>query len=217
MINLKYSRAILLKERLEELNYQKALKALDFVVENMGAENGCCRKDGSDYYIHLVDVAQDLLNARIFVEDYIVAALLHDSIEDIHWVDYEYVKENYGKAVADIVQLVSKDKSLNYHKDEKAMQEYLDRISENEGAALVKTADRIHNFSSLHYGVSYEHKVRQLKNTEKFFIPFFKKNRNLYPTYSYYFYNAKYFIQPMIYALKEYTELVEKIRDSIPK
>ena len=158
-----------------------------------------------------MDVTQDLLDHNITDEDIITTALLHDAIEDIEGVSKLYVALEYGDNVAEMVSLVTKIPGVNYHNNPTAMNDYLEAIKQNPGAALVKTADRVHNFSSMRSATSDRHKYRQVKNTEEFYMPFFKECRNAYPRYASYFYTAKYFIEPTMSAMKEYLDMVDKL------
>lgn len=205
----RYSRERIIITKLNERGYHKALEALFLMIDEMSIEKGFSRHDGTDYYLHLIDVAQDLMNNGIMDEDVITAALLHDAIEDVPGINSRFIADRFGKNVEVMVGLVTKDKSKNYHVDKDAMEQYLHEISLNYGAALIKTADRIHNFSSMREYTSVEHKRKQVMNTEEFFIPFFRTCRNHYPIYAHYFYGAKYSIEPTLFALKEYLALYD--------
>ena len=193
------------------MGLEKYSRALDFVVDKMSIEQGFQRHDGTDYYLHLIDVAQDLINHDIKDEDIICAALLHDAIEDIKGVSHLYLIAEFGRNVGDMVNLVTKDKTVDYHVNHDEMARYLGEIAKNPGAALVKTADRVHNFSSMRAATSDNHKRKQVESTEQFFIPFFKECRNTYPRYASYFYAAKYFIEPTMFSIKEYLSVVDEL------
>ena len=59
------------------------MAALDLVMKEMCAIRGFRRFDGSDFYMHCVDVANFLISYGITDRDAIVGALLHDMIEDV--------------------------------------------------------------------------------------------------------------------------------------
>jgi len=59
---------------------------------------------------------------------------------------------------------------------------------------------------------SIEHKELQVENTEKYFIPFFKKCRNEYVEYSHFFF-AKTIIQPIMYEIKENVKLTKELNE----
>lgn len=208
------SRTRHLKRTLTILEFTKAYEALDLMIDEMNAEKGFSRHNGKHYYYHLVDVAQMLLNSGIRDEDTIVAALLHDYIEDVEGITARTISNMFGKNVADIVVLVTKDKSIDYKNNPEEMQAYLDRIFESSEACLVKTADRINNFQTLKDS-SVTHRRKQLANTMDFFIPFFKQCRNRYIEHESFYFQAKTMIEPIAFEvgrylddLSEYAELI---------
>jgi guanosine-3',5'-bis(diphosphate) 3'-pyrophosphohydrolase len=182
------------------------MKALKLVINEMNSENGFSRHDGSHYYHHLVDVTQTLINFGVRNENIITAAILHDYIEDVNGVTEKMIESIFNKEVAHMVALLTKNKDINYHDNKVEMQRYLDRIFENEGACLIKAADRIHNFSSMMTS-SPGHKMKQVVNTKEFFIPFFKKCRNEYVEFSHFFFHAKTVVEPIMYEIEENNKL----------
>jgi GTP pyrophosphokinase len=122
------------------------------------------------------------------------------------------IESLFNSEVATMVNLLTKNKSINYHNDKEEMQNYLDRMFPNEGACLIKTADRIHNFSSMRESTSPEHKMKQVRNTKEFFIPFFKRCRNEYAEYSHFFFHAKTIIEPIMFEIEENNRLRSKVK-----
>lgn len=210
----KESRVVHLQKELIMLNMPSALRALNWMIAVMNANNGYARKDGRHYYYHLVDATQDLINHGIKDEVTITACILHDAVEDIPDVTEEYIASEYGYDVARVVTLVTKREGIDY-KDGKNLQIYLNNILYDCRACLVKTADRKHNFSTL-FATSKKHELRQTKETEQYFLPFFKSARNMHPLFSSYFHSAKTTIMPHLNRIKQaYTEeerLLEKIK-----
>lgn len=203
------SRTKFLFQNLKILGFNQSIKALKIVIKSMGADSGFSRHDGSHYYHHLVDVTQTLVNFGVRDEDIITAALLHDYIEDVEGVTQKMVASLFNENVAHMVALVTKVKGADYHNDSAAMNGYLKSIYENEGAALIKTADRVHNFTTMRGATSLNHKRKQVKNTNEFFIPFFKQCRNAYPEYAPFFFHAKTTIEALIYSFTEIIRLEE--------
>lgn len=179
----------------------------------MNANNGYARKDGRHYYYHLVDATQDLINHGIRDEITLTACILHDSIEDIEVVTYQTILKDYGYEVAQVVNLVTKKKSINYKVGEN-LQDYLELILTDVRACLVKTTDRKHNFSTL-YATSRQHEKRQTEETEKYFIPFFKEARKRYPEFSAYFHSAKTTIVPHLKRIKKAIATESKLKAEI--
>lgn len=199
----KESRVVQLQTDLIKFGMRDALRALNWMISVMNANNGYARKDGRHYYYHLVDATQDLINHGIRDEATITACILHDAEEDIEDVTYNYIFKEYGHEVAGIVNKVTKIKGIDY-KDLRGenIKFYLRGILLSWQACLVKTADRKHNFSTL-YATSKEHEWKQTIETEQHFIPFFKKARKLYPEYSHYFHSAKTSIIPHLHRIKQ--------------
>lgn len=207
------SRVQHLELTLSILGFTESLRALDLMIKVMCKDNGYKRHNNTHYYYHLVDVAQKLLNFGIRDQDVITAALLHDYVEDVPGIKIEDVRKEFGAKVAYIVDLVTKKRGVDY-KEEKNIVAYLDNISLCMEAALVKTTDRIHNFSTL-IDATPEKKIRQALETEKYFIPFFKTCRNLYPRYANIFFEAKTQIEPHLWEIKEHQAEVSLLKKEI--
>lgn len=205
------SRVQFFEQRISDANQHLSLAALDFVKREMNAANGFARHDGSDYYEHCVDVAQDLWNHGIRDESIIAAALLHDAIEDIEGVTYRMLTDKFNKRIADLVDMVTKSRGINY-KDGKNLQAYLTLILDDPAAALIKTADRKHNFSTLR-DATREKRLRQADETEIYFFPFFKEAMDRYPRYSAYFLSAKTAIKPHLFAIKDHEKELSSLQD----
>lgn len=206
---MKESRVKHLEFCLSTLGFNKALKAMDFVIKEMCAEKDFKRHDGSHYYYHLIDATQDLLNHGVRDEITLVACLKHDAVEDIEWYTIEDVVKDDGEEVAKVVDLVTKKPHIDY-KNVENMIAYLKAISQDWRASLIKTADRKHNFSTLR-DATREKKLRQAHETKELFIPFFKVCRKLYPRYASYFYSAKTTIEPHLWEIEERYAEVEKL------
>ena len=91
------------------------------------------------YIMHPIAVADNIANAT--ATEYI-AALLHDTIEDTD-VNEEYIRSEFGHAVADIVTIVTKNNKFNYKQN---IQKIID--SGNYSAMRVKLSDIEMNYSN---------------------------------------------------------------------
>lgn len=208
----KEARVVQLQRDLMRLEMYDALRALNWMIETMNATNGFARKDGSNYYFHLVDSTQDLLNHGERDEITITACILHDSVEDIEGIEIEYIEAKFGREVSVVVDLVTKKKGIDYKDaDGVNIKRYLNAILENLRACKVKTTDRKHNFSTLD-STSEKHELRQVIETEAYFIPFFKEARKRYPQHSNYFHSAKTTIVPHLKRIKKAIEVEEKLK-----
>lgn len=210
---MKESRILFLEDYLNKIGFKDALRALDLMKSEMCAEKGFKRHDGSHYYYHLVDVTQDLLNQGIRHEPCIVAALLHDWQEDVDYVSPQMIEAQFGSEVALYVDVLSKKPELDY-KDEKVLKAYLALIGENVWTALIKVADRKHNFSTLR-DATLAKRMKQAIETETYFIPAFKVWRKKFPRYAAHFYEAKTAIEPHLWAIKEYQAEIERLQQAL--
>lgn len=118
------------------------------------------RIQGTPYYLHPIEVSK-ILKKKGFSQDYQITGLFHDLLEDTE-TTYEEILRISNYEIAEAVKLVTKEKDYK-------MQEYINRISENHMAKMVKLADRIHNLSETHLA-SKEFQEKYVKETEEWFI-----------------------------------------------
>ena len=112
----------------KELQY-----AIEFAREK---HSGQKRIGGEEYITHPIAVCE-ILKAQGYGEDYQIAALFHDLLEDTDATEEEILR--YGnQEVLTAVKLLTKSKGYN-------MAEYVGGIKDNEIAFAVKGADRLHN------------------------------------------------------------------------
>lgn len=107
------------------------------------------RKDAeaSPYINHPIALANLLLNeAGVEDQRVLIAAVLHDTIEDTDTTEQELVRQ-FGKDVADIVLEVTDDKSLPKAERKRLQIEHAAHISRR--AKLVKLADKICNLRDI--------------------------------------------------------------------
>lgn len=107
------------------------------------------RKSGEPYITHPMAVAEILGSFRMDV-DTIVAAILHDTVEDTPTTEEDLTRE-FGKPVAQIVNGVTKLKSSNEKHINKAATFYriITATLEDPRVLIVKLADRLHNMTTI--------------------------------------------------------------------
>lgn len=101
------------------------------------------------YVTHLVAVMM-ILRDYTSDEDTLVAALLHDTLEDTDYTKEELI-EDFGEKVATLVTTLSEPRSAGDFQiswlDSK--KEYANQLRKGEvGAVMIAAADKIHNFRS---------------------------------------------------------------------
>jgi (p)ppGpp synthase/HD superfamily hydrolase len=123
---------------------------------------GQTRKLGEPYITHPIAVAEMMVEKGLS-EDYVIAALFHDLLEDTDATEKE-ISDIGGEAVLAAVKLLTKEKSYQ-------MDSYIAKIKENPIARAVKAADRIHNLSCAHV-CSEGFKLRYIKESIDYYLDF---------------------------------------------
>jgi (p)ppGpp synthase/HD superfamily hydrolase len=85
------------------------------------------------YVSHLYSVAW-ILSEYTQDEDLIVAAFLHDSVEDVKGYTFENIQQDFGSRVRDIVASVTEEKILKVWEERK--KKYLQNIQKSSQEAL---------------------------------------------------------------------------------
>lgn len=109
------------------------------------------RKSGEPFIVHPLEVA-DILADIEMDQTSIIAAILHDLVEDTEF-SLERVKKEFGKETANIIDGVTKLDKIIFHSKEEQQVENLRKMiiamSEDIRIILVKLADRLHNMRTL--------------------------------------------------------------------
>ena len=115
------------------------------------AHRGQTRKTGEPYIFHPVEVARILANLRMDHES-IVAALLHDTIEDTP-LSWEDIENEFGSEVADLVEGVTKLDKMKFRTrveaDAESFRKLMLAMSRDLRVIFIKLADRLHNVRTL--------------------------------------------------------------------
>ena len=140
--------------------------------------SGVKRGSGEPYINHPLRVARILANQG-FDSEYLMAALLHDVVEDCD-VPLSETRDLFGNTVAEIVDAVTSLSDRDFD-GEKPSKKQLDTLSDarlqdkmNIRALYVKIADRIDNLSTLS-GVKEEKRMPKAEHTREILIPMAKK------------------------------------------
>jgi len=122
------------------------LKALKFSAEKHRHQRRKDR-DASPYINHPIDVAEMLLRVgEVEDAEIIVAALLHDTIEDTRTEPVEIEKE-FGKNVLSLVLEVTDNKGLS--KEARKELQVKNAPHKSAGAKQIKVADKISNLRDI--------------------------------------------------------------------
>ncbi|NCC66673.1 MAG: bifunctional (p)ppGpp synthetase/guanosine-3',5'-bis(diphosphate) 3'-pyrophosphohydrolase [Clostridia bacterium] len=132
------------------------------------AHSGQKRKDGSDYVTHTV-VAAQICTEMGLDEDSVIAALLHDTIEDTS-LTHEDISKQFGATVAELVEGVTKLTRVQYTSKEdeqmENMRKMLMAMSRDIRVILIKIADRLHNMRTMEYQSPDKQRSKSLETME---------------------------------------------------
>ena len=160
---------IALGDYLEEEQIRDVYRAYLFSADAHADQH---RKSGEPYISHPVAVAGILAEQRLDPPS-IVAALLHDVIEDTG-TSKERVTELFGEEVAELVDGVSKLTELHFESQAEAQAENFRKMLlamvRDIRVVLIKLADRLHNMRTL--GAMPPHKRRRIaRETLEIYAP----------------------------------------------
>jgi (p)ppGpp synthase/HD superfamily hydrolase len=176
--------------------YYKSVEALEFASDfHVGI-----RKDGvTPEFHHQISIAhyiRTLYNLR-FPEDVLTSAFLHDVVEDYD-VSPDEIEARFGYNVREAVTLLSK----KYRGDKKPVEEYYRAMRTNAIASIVKGADRIHNFQTMHSVFTCTKQMKYIEECEEHILPMLKEARRNFPDQELAYENIKHALKGQIELLK---------------
>ncbi|HPE16472.1 MAG TPA: bifunctional (p)ppGpp synthetase/guanosine-3',5'-bis(diphosphate) 3'-pyrophosphohydrolase [Oscillospiraceae bacterium] len=132
------------------------------------AHSGQKRRDGSPFVTHPLYVAETVADMGLDT-DSVIAALLHDSIEDTG-ATHEDIQKRFGATVADLVEGVTKLTRVQYTSKEEEQMENLRKMlmamAKDIRVILIKIADRLHNMRTMNYQVEQKQREKALETME---------------------------------------------------
>ncbi|MGO9429138.1 RelA/SpoT family protein, partial [Rhodoblastus sp.] len=141
-------------------------------VYAMRAHGAQKRASGDPYFTHPLEVAAILTEMKLD-DATIVAAVLHDTIEDTSATRAE-IDQLFGPEIGSLVDGLTKLKKLDLVSKRAAQAENFRKlllaIADDVRVLLVKLADRLHNMRTLHY-VSPEKRARIAEETLEIYAP----------------------------------------------
>ena len=154
-----------IKEYNPALDAQRLFRAFTY-ADN--AHAGQLRKDGSPYITHPLAVAEIVAELELDT-DSIIAALLHDCIEDTG-ATHEEIAKLFGPTVADLVEGVTKLTRVQYTSKEEEQMENLRKMlmamAKDIRVILIKICDRLHNMRTMEYQSPRKQKEKALETME---------------------------------------------------
>ena len=158
-----------LEEKIRESGHNLDLGRIRAAYETARmAHSGQKRKDGSPYVTHCVAAAEITVEMGLD-EDSIIAALLHDVIEDTNLTHTDIARQ-FGEPVADIVEGVTKLTRVQYTSKEDEQMENLRKMlmamAKDIRVILIKIADRLHNMRTMAYQTPEKQRAKSLETME---------------------------------------------------
>ncbi len=134
------------------------------------AHEGQLRKSGDQYITHPVAVAEILAELGLNPST-IIAALLHDTVEDTPY-SLEQLRKDFGDEIASLVDGVTKLDKLTYGPTAEAetVRKMVVAMSRDIRVLVIKLADRLHNARTWKY-VSSESASRKARETLDIYAP----------------------------------------------
>ena len=134
----------LIQESGKNYDLEKIEKALNVAG---AAHNGQRRHSGEEYICHPLHVACILVEMGMD-SDSVVAALLHDVVEDTR-IELSEIREQFGEEVAMLVDGVTKITKMTFVTREEQQAENVRKMllamSQDVRVMIIKLADRLHN------------------------------------------------------------------------
>jgi len=158
----------------QKRNYSKSdpkliKRAYEFAIKYHGDQR---RKSGELYIVHPLNVAY-ILSGLELDDETIVAALLHDVVEDTPATNEDLVN-NFGEAVATMVAGVTKLGKIQYSTIEEQQVENYRKMFLAMGkdirVILIKLADRLHNMRTLKF-LPRERQIANAQETMDLYAP----------------------------------------------
>ena len=127
------------------------------------------RKSGEPYIIHPMAVALIIAEELRLDSESIVAALLHDCIEDTGST-YDEIAKKFSPTIADLVEGVTKLTRMQFTTKEEEQMENLRKMlmamSKDIRVILIKVADRLHNMRTMEYQSPPKQRQKSLETME---------------------------------------------------
>ena len=128
------------------------------------------RKSGEQYITHPIAVAGLLADLGMTTST-IIAALLHDTVEDTEY-DLEHLRADFGDEVAGLVDGVTKLDKLKYGQTSasETVRKMVVAMARDIRVLVIKLVDRLHNMRTLSY-LSVEKQEQKARETLEIYAP----------------------------------------------
>jgi GTP pyrophosphokinase len=139
-----------MKEYLPELNEERVYNAYEFAKKAHESSKNPVRASGEPYIQHPLEAAKILLDLKPD-EDSVVAAIMHDVLEDTS-VTVEEIRKQFGESVIPLLQGLEKLGTIYYRGRERQVENLRKMflaMAKDIRVIIIKLADRLHNMRTL--------------------------------------------------------------------
>lgn len=137
-------------DKVGNIDKEAVIRAYNLANE---AHKGQMRLSGEPFVIHPIEVATILVDIGLDTNT-IVAALLHDVVEDSDYT-YEDIEKEFGTEVAELVEGVTKLGKIEFKTKEEEQADNVRKMvlamAKDIRVVLIKLADRLHNMRTLRF------------------------------------------------------------------
>ena len=163
-----------LREKIASIHNESELVIIDKAFNTANSfHQGQLRRSGEPYIIHPIAVANILVDLGMDYQS-IVAALLHDVVEDTDYT-IEQLTEEFGEDVAILVDGVTKLGKVQLNSRETKEEQQAENVrkmllamSKDIRVIIVKLADRLHNMRTLEFVDPQKQRDKALETLEIF-------------------------------------------------
>lgn len=155
--------------RLEDTDEELITRAFKFCYKS---HEGVSRASGEPYYLHPVEVAKIMADEFNIDDESVVAALLHDTVEDTN-VTLELIEEMFGATVKHLIDGVTKITGVFENRDAKQAETFMKLLlsmAEDIRVVLIKFADRLHNMRTIGH-LPREKQLKKATETMELYAP----------------------------------------------
>ncbi|MGF1668902.1 MAG: RelA/SpoT family protein, partial [Balneolaceae bacterium] len=136
------------------------------------SHEGVKRASGEPFYQHPVEVAKIVVSDFKIDDESVVAALLHDTVEDTS-VSLNNIRELFGDVVAQIIDGLTKITGVFESRDTKQAETFMKLLlsmAEDIRVVLIKFADRLHNMRTINH-LPKQKQLKKASETMELYAP----------------------------------------------
>lgn len=156
------------EERIQSVDMPRVKAAYELAAD---AHSSQVRKSGIPYITHPISVARIACVELGLGTNSIIAALLHDVVEDTDYTITD-IRERFGEDVAFLVDVLTKKERSEYKVSKQIdnFKQMLDSIQYDIRALLIKLSDRLHNMRTLG-SMRADKQMKIASETDYFYAP----------------------------------------------